>query len=230
MCCTHRFAVWPGWTRVCGSVLSRVQTMRNISLVNSGNPATRHCVMRAYARRSSCGRKRVKKVLSKTSILTREDPHEDSRGEGARLSKIFMQFLSVLPAVLLLFFPTVSSYALTRAAMAPTARAHAIVAMAKKPVQKKKLSSSSLDFAGLGSTDTDGYRRGSLGIGENESKVIWAVVIGALVFGGGLDDETAQKIGAAQRSFYPQPPGYEEAAAARQAAKAATSPASVFPR
>jgi hypothetical protein len=143
---------------------------------------------------------------------------------------MFMQFLSVLPAVLLLFFPTVSSFALTRAAMAPTARAHAIVAMAKKPVQKKKLSSSSLDFAGLGSTDTDGYRRGSLGIGENESKVIWAVVIGALVFGGGLDDETAQKIGAAQRSFYPQPPGYEEAAAARQAAKAATSPASVFPR
>jgi hypothetical protein len=141
-----------------------------------------------------------------------------------------MQFLSVLPAVLLLFFPTVSTYALTRAAMAPTARAHAIVAMAKKPVQKKKLSSSSLDFAGLGSTDTDGYRRGSLGIGENESKVIWAVVIGALVFGGGLDDETAQKIGAAQRSFYPQPPGYEEAAAARQAAKAAASPASVFPQ
>jgi hypothetical protein len=157
-----------------------------------------------------------------------DNPRKDRR--KALVLKIFMQFLSVLPAVLLLFFPTVSSYALTRAAMAPTARAHAIVAMAKKPVQKKKLSSSSLDFAGLGSTDTDGYRRGSLGIGENESKVIWAVVIGALVFGGGLDDETAQKIGAAQRSFYPQPPGYEEAAAARQAAKAATSPASVFPR
>ena len=157
-----------------------------------------------------------------------DNPRKDRR--KALVLKIFMQFLSVLPAVLLLFFPTVSSYALTRAAMAPTARAHAIVAMAKKPVQKKKLSSSSLDFAGLGSTDTDGYRRGSLGIGENESKVIWAVVIGALVFGGGLDDETAQKIGAAQRSFYPQPPGYEEADAARQAAKAATSPASVFPR
>ena len=139
--------------------------------------------------------------------------------------------MRVLPAVLLLFFPMVSSFAVyTRAAKAPTARAHDIVAMAKKPVQKKKSSSSSLDFAGFGSTDTDGYRRGSLGIGENESKVIWAVVIGALVFGGGLDDETAQKIGAAQRSFYPQPPGYEEAAAARQAAKAAASPASVFPR
>ena len=139
--------------------------------------------------------------------------------------------MRVLPAVLLLFSPMVSSLAVyARPAKAPTARAHDIVAMAKKPVQKKKSSSSSLDFAGLGSTDTDGYRRGSLGIGENESKVIWAVVIGALVFGGGLDDETAQKIGAAQRSFYPQPPGYEEAAAARQAAKAAASPASVFPR
>ena len=29
----------------------------------------------------------------------------------------------------------------------------------------------------------------------------------ALVFGGGLDEETAQKIGEAQRGFYPKPPG-----------------------
>ena len=89
-----------------------------------------------------------------------------------------------------------------------------------------------MDFSGTGSTDADGYRRGSFGIGENESKVIWALVLSALVLGGGLDDETAKKIGDAQRSFYPKPPGLEEATA-RKAAKVAEaeSAASVsFPR
>ena len=61
--------------------------------------------------------------------------------------------------------------------------------------------------------------------------MIWALVGAALVFGGGLDDETAQKIGEAQRSFYPQPPGYAEAAASKQAAiKKSSEAAAVFPQ
>jgi len=89
-------------------------------------------------------------------------------------------------------------------------RTLSIVAAAKKKPQKK---ANSLDFAGTGSTDKSGYRRGSFGIGENESIVIWGVVAAALVFGGALDDETAKKIGAAQRSFYPSPPGLDEVSA-----------------
>ena len=56
----------------------------------------------------------------------------------------------------------------------------------------------------------DVYRRGSFGIGENESKVLWVVLLSALLFSGSLDDETAQKIGEAQRGFYPKPPGMEQ--------------------
>lgn len=66
---------------------------------------------------------------------------------------------------------------------------------------------------------------------DNESKVIWGVVAAALVFGGGLDDETAKKIGEAQRGFYPKPPGLDEAyklKAAKAAASAGTAP-SAFP-
>ena len=53
----------------------------------------------------------------------------------------------------------------------------------------------------LGSSDASGYRRGSLGIGPNESKFLWVIVGLALVFG--VDDDTAAKIGAAQRDLYP---------------------------
>jgi len=101
-----------------------------------------------------------------------------------------------------------------------------VAAAKKKPVKQN-----SADFAGMGSTDADGYRRGSFGIGDNESKVIWGVVAAALVFGGGLDDETAKKIGEAQRGFYPKPPGLDEAyklKAAKAAASAGTAP-SAFP-
>jgi hypothetical protein len=76
---------------------------------------------------------------------------------------------------------------------------------------KKQSKSQNADFSKMGSTDADGYRRGSFGIGENESKLIWGAVFAALIFGGALDDETAQKIGAAQREFYPKPPGMEQA-------------------
>ena len=48
------------------------------------------------------------------------------------------------------------------------------------------------------------------GIGENESKALWATVIAAILFSGSLDDETAQRIGEAQRGFYPKPPGMEQ--------------------
>ena len=130
-------------------------------------------------------------------------------------------------------------------AMAP-ARATCVVAAARKKQPKKGSRPTNVDFAGTGSTDVDGYRRGSFGIGEKESVVIWGLVIAArdarhsnpspkglgrtgssrlhppvapsayapitsraqaLVFGGALDDETAQRIGEAQRSFYPKPPG-----------------------
>lgn len=74
----------------------------------------------------------------------------------------------------------------------------------------KKKGASGVDFSKTGSTDTDGYTRGSFGIGENESKVIWALLAAALISGGALDDETAQKIGEAQRGFYPSPPGIEQ--------------------
>ena len=68
-------------------------------------------------------------------------------------------------------------------------------------------------------------RRGSFGIGENESKAIWGVVLAAIVFGGALDEDAAQKIGAAQRSFYPKPVGYEKVEAIKAKAKAkATRP------
>ena len=77
----------------------------------------------------------------------------------------------------------------------PFARVTQPMAAAKKPRQGKVVSDP------LGSTDASGYRRGSLGIGPNESKVLWIVVGLALIFG--VDDETAQQIGAAQREMYP---------------------------
>ena len=88
-------------------------------------------------------------------------------------------------------------------ASAGALRITAVTASAKRG--KKK--SSGVNFAATGSTDVDGTRRGSFGIGESESVIIWGLVLAALVFGGALDDETAQKIGEAQRSFYPKPPG-----------------------
>ena len=42
------------------------------------------------------------------------------------------------------------------------------------------------------------------------AEVIWALLAAALISGGALDDETAQKIGEAQRGFYPSPPGIEQ--------------------
>lgn len=54
----------------------------------------------------------------------------------------------------------------------------------------------------MGSTDRDGYRRGSFGIGENESKVLWVIVGAALVFGGSIDEEKAAKIRAAQSGCF----------------------------
>ena len=44
-----------------------------------------------------------------------------------------------------------------------------IVAAARKPPPKKKGSAAGVDFSKTGSTDADGYTRGSFGIGENES-------------------------------------------------------------
>ena len=80
-------------------------------------------------------------------------------------------------------------------------RSARIVAMAakRKPPGKNK----GVDFSALGSVDASGYRRGSFGIGENESKVLWVIVAAALVFGGKLDERTAQDIGSAQRNAYP---------------------------
>jgi len=42
------------------------------------------------------------------------------------------------------------------------------------------------------------------------AEVIWALLAAALISGGALDDEMAQKIGEAQRGFYPSPPGIEQ--------------------
>jgi hypothetical protein len=115
-------------------------------------------------------------------------------------------------ALLLLLTPSAASFALsahgTSVAVASwQAPRAAVVSAAKRPVKKTAKKSSGVDFSGTGSADADGYRRGSFGIGENESYVIWGIVLAALAFGGALDDETAQKIGEAQRSFYPKPPG-----------------------
>ena len=155
--------------------------------------------------------------------------------------------------------------ALTRTAAPSRLSPAGIVAAARKPPPKKK-GASGVDFSKTGSTDTDGYTRGSFGIGENESsscsplepaslrqsarraghspllnaahplctstfadpnphanpdpnsdpisltlaEVIWALLAAALISGGALDDETAQKIGEAQRGFYPSPPGIEQ--------------------
>ena len=50
-------------------------------------------------------------------------------------------------------------------------------AAAKRPVKKTAKKSSGVDFSDTGSADADGYRRGSFGIGENESYVIWGLVL-----------------------------------------------------
>ena len=47
-------------------------------------------------------------------------------------------------------------------------------------------------------------------ISSTLAEVIWALLAAALISGGALDDETAQKIGEAQRGFYPSPPGIEQ--------------------
>ena len=57
--------------------------------------------------------------------------------------------------------------ALTRTAPSRLSPA-GIVAAARKPPPKKK-GASGVDFSKTGSTDADGYTRGSFGIGENES-------------------------------------------------------------
>jgi len=98
---------------------------------------------------------------------------------------------------------------LGRATATHTPQRACVAALAKKAKSPKKgRQPGSVDFARAASTDADGYRRGSFGIGEKESVVIWLLVAAALVFGGGLDEETAQKIGEAQRGFYPKPPGF----------------------
>ena len=58
--------------------------------------------------------------------------------------------------------------ALTRTATPSRLSPAGIVAAARKPPPKKK-GASGVDFSKTGSTDTDGYTRGSFGIGENES-------------------------------------------------------------
>ena len=115
------------------------------------------------------------------------------------------------------FAPPASLPAVQRVAT----RAPPVVALAKKKTN--------VDFSDTGSKDADGYRRGSFGIGENESIVIWGIVAAALVFGGGLDEETAQKIGEAQRGFYPKPPGLEQAEAVKAKAAAKAAAPSAFP-
>ena len=74
----------------------------------------------------------------------------------------------------------------------------------------------SSQFERLGSTDSDGYVRGSFGIGQNESIVLWSIVLVALVLGGYLDEDVARRIGDAQRSFYPRPPNIESARELRE--------------
>ena len=58
--------------------------------------------------------------------------------------------------------------ALTRTAGPSRLSPAGIVAAARKPPPKKK-GSAGVDFSKTGSTDADGYTRGSFGIGENES-------------------------------------------------------------
>lgn len=108
--------------------------------------------------------------------------------------------------------------------MTGTRRSSLVVAAAKQ----KKGFRGSLDFAKAGSQDANGYRRGSFGIGEKESVVIWGVVALALVLGGSLSEEQAQKIGEAQRSLYPKPPGLEKAEALRAKSASPAAP-SAFP-
>ena len=127
---------------------------------------------------------------------------------AAKMLAIMLVLLSGLPAALGFATHAPRPHAVSRSSSHERAPICIAAANKKKPSKK---SSSSLDFGSTGSTDADGYRRGSFGIGETESIVIWAVVGAALVFGGALDDETAKKIGDAQRSFYPQPPGFDEA-------------------
>ena len=57
--------------------------------------------------------------------------------------------------------------ALTRTAGPSRLSPAGIVAAARKPPPKK--GSAGVDFSKTGSTDADGYTRGSFGIGENES-------------------------------------------------------------
>ena len=45
------------------------------------------------------------------------------------------------------------------------------------------------------------------------AEALFALLAAALISGGALDEDTAQKIGEAQRGFYPSPPGIEQAEA-----------------
>ena len=47
----------------------------------------------------------------------------------------------------------------------------------------------------------------------NLAEALFALLAAALISGGALDEDTAQKIGEAQRGFYPSPPGIEQAEA-----------------
>ena len=63
------------------------------------------------------------------------------------------------------------------------------------------------------------------------AEALFAVLAAALVLGGGLDDETAQRIGEAQRGVYPSPPGLEQANAIKAKRLSLKAPeAEVFPR
>ena len=126
-------------------------------------------------------------------------------------SQAVAMLLRLLVLLLALQLPSSLAYSPGAATLCPATTARtpqrACVAALAKKAPKKGRQPGSVDFARAASTDADGYRRGSFGIGEKESVVIWVLVAAALVFGGALDDETAQKIGEAQRGFYPKPPG-----------------------
>jgi len=86
-----------------------------------------------------------------------------------------------------------------------------------------------MDFS-LMASDVDGYRRGSFGIGENESKVLYAILFAALVLGGNIDEERAAELRAAESKLLPKPPGMDQARAIRGGKKpVSTSPEAVIP-
>ena len=129
--------------------------------------------------------------------------------------------LRAMYAILLLQHMAAASFTSTRPGL-PAARLqhlrHSGVVVARQPGKKPK-AAKGVDFSSLGSVDSSGYRRGSFGIGRNESIVLWAVVALALTFGGSLDKDSAARIGDAQRSIYRKPSA--EVVAIRETSKAA---------